>query len=401
MDIKIDDETGRITTMGELPVLEEEKGKTWIDAEGLHVFPGGIDVHVHFRDPGNPQKEDFYTGSRAALYGGITTILDMPNTEPKTITLEALEEKRKIAKEKAVCDYGLYFGATNDNYLGAAKSGAIALKIFMAASTGDFYVKDFTSLVKHFKNFPGMISVHAEDPKTIEAFGRSIKAEIAAVQKVLRLAANLDRPVHICHVTSLKTIKVIEEAKRKGVKATFEMTPHHLLLNEKDLAKHDYLNCLPPLRDEQEQKILLAHMEKADVFASDHAPHTKEEKKGEKKPAGIPGVDVMFRLLLDLTSKNRLFPVDLAKRIAYNPARIFNIQRKGFIKSGYDGDLVLVNLEEEYRFDKTYSKCGWSPYLGRTLWGKIMKVYLRGKEVFNGEEVTAEKGFGKEIEHKH
>lgn len=406
-DIKIDGE--RIAGLGRFEAPPEET----IEASGMYVFPGLIDAHVHFREPGLTHKEDFLTGTRAALSGGVTTILDMPNTKPPTTTVRLMREKRMEAKGKALCDFGLHMGATNSNFEEVKNADPLSLKIFMGSTTGDLLVSDYITFTRHFALFKANrpICVHAEDEKMLEKF-REKKArywnavrppvcEHFAIGRALRAAENAMKRVHVCHITTPESVEMVASAKNRGVRATCEVTPHHLLLNECDEEKLGGLGRVnPPLRSRSEQAKLWGMMHKIDLIASDHAPHTLDEKESDEPPSGMPGVETLFPLMLDSMGKGRITPSRLMVMTAKNPARIFGIPMKGEIRPHYYADLVLVDMNERYtiKSESLFTKCGWSPFEGRQVRGRIKKVFLRGELVFDGEQVIAKPGVGKTVE---
>lgn len=383
--------------------IEKAKGEV-LDATGLYILPGLIDAHVHLRDPGLTQKEDFHTGTRAALAGGFTTILDMPNTLPPTTTAHALAEKMKIAKEKAVCDYGFHFGATKDNLEEILRVSPPSLKLYTAASTGNLLIDSFPKQFEYFGSFmrERPLLVHAEDNALIEANKkkykihsqiRSSEAAQYGVRKAVLLAKYFNRKIHICHATTAEEIEIA----KSYANATVEVTPHHLFLNTRDEKKLGNFGIVnPPLRKEKERAALWKSLSRADIIASDHAPHTKEEKKGPV--AGVPGLETTLPLLLDAANKKMLTLQRIAELCARNPARIFGLRKKGELKEGFYADLTLVDLREKWKIkgENLETKCKWTPFERREVRGKVKKVILRGKLVFD-EGVLAKKGCGKQI----
>jgi dihydroorotase len=360
-----------------------------IDASGYLVLPGLIDAHVHLRDPGATQKEDFHSGTRAAVAGGVTTVLDMPNNNPPTTTLERLEEKRAIASRKAVCDYGFHFGAGADNFGEVKKARPGSLKIYMGKTTGDLFLPDEKLIFLHFQNFPKEkpIVVHAEDQAIIEAEGRTPLAAQVAVAKAAMLAEKSGRTICIAHASTAREI----ELAKKWKKSLVETCPHYLFLNEKKIAHlGSFGKVYPPVRSETERKKLLGALDSVDYVSTDHAPHLPEEKEGGA--AGFPGLETSLALMLDAYNRKQIRMEWILSRMCENPARIFNIRGKGRIDPGFQADLILVDLRREWkvRAESMQSKCGWTPYEGMNLKGKVEKAIFRGELVLEGGEIINE-----------
>lgn len=360
-----------------------------IDAKGLLVLPGLIDVHVHLRDLGTSHKEDFYTGTCAALAGGVTTVLDMPNNAPSIDSIKMLEEKKKVANSKVVCDYGLYFGANTNNFEDVKKvDGVAGLKIYAAHTTGNLLVTNPVHLECHFSAFDKTkpICVHTGgDPSS-----------------VLELARRFGNKIHICHVSSAKELGIIRKARQDGVDVSCEVTPHHMFLEKKDEKRlRAFAKMKPPLIDRNTRMKLWENLENVDIFATDHAPHTKKEKRQEfeKAPAGVPGLETMLPLLLDAVNRKMMTIEQLVRMTSYVPAQRFWVKNKGQIWKGYDADFVLVDPKKEYVIseDKLFTKCGWTPFEGRRICGKIEKVFVQGVEAYDGENILVKKGFGRDL----
>ncbi len=386
-----------------------------VDASGLCIFPGLVDAHVHFRDPGATHKEDFYTGTRAALAGGVTTIIDMPNYHPPTISKKNYEEKGRIAREKAVCDYSLRFGASENNFEEVKKANPHSLKIFTCETGSELRVLELKNIFAHFRNFDARkpICIHCEDQHLIDVLARKHAADSVemhnrirsplcaalALSKILFLAHRAPRKIHICHVSTEGELALL---RKKSKNITCEVTPHHLFLSEEDLKKlGNFGKTNPPLRSARDRAALWRHLNMIDIVASDHAPHTREEKEQDyhAAPSGVPGVETTLPLLLDAASKKRITLARIAQMTSSNPARIFNLKNKGDVAVGKDADLVLVDLKKArvIEGEKLFTKCKWSPFEGRKLRGVVERVFLRGREVFDGENILAKRGYGKEI----
>lgn len=378
------------------------KVKREIDCSGKYILPGAVDAHVHFREPGMTAKEDFKTGSEAALAGGVTTILDMPNTKPPTVTLEALLNKRALACEKCKCNFGFHFGISEEHFSelkkAAAEPDVYSLKAYLSESSGGMRIS-YEFLERIFARIDKLVTVHAEDQHFIEEnlkkFGESksplvhslIRSEacaVAAVKKVLHLAKKYDRRVHIAHVSTAAELEIIRKFKNENV--TCEVTPHHLFLNIHEYDKQgNFVKVNPSLRSHEDQEALWQGIDDGtvDICASDHAPHTFAEKDVEypKAPAGVPGVETMLPLLLHEVNKERLTINKVAKIVSRRPAEIFALTGKGMIAEGMDADLVVcdMDLERVIENSKLKTKCRWSPFAGWKLRGWPVLTVCSGK----------------------
>jgi dihydroorotase len=396
--------------------LAPEAGEEVIEAGGQLVLPGLIDSHVHFREPGGTHREDFFTGTLAALAGGVTTILDMPNTQPPTDSRERLAEKATLAAGKAVVDYGFYLGATESNVeeAAAASDAVAALKLYMGSSTGSLLVTEFAPLYRHFSTFPlhKPIVVHAEDEQSLKYFGSlhprdhnqarpALSAQIA-VSRALAIAEKTGRALHIAHTTTARELELIREAKQKGVHVTCEVTPLHLFLSEEDQHRlGNFGKVNPPLRAASDRAALWTYFDTIDTIATDHAPHTRAEKNQpyEQAPSGMPGVQTMLPLLLTAASEGKVALNEIVKRCVVHPARIFGLKTKGALEIGKDADIVLVNADVEYELtdEQMLSKCGWTPFAGRKVKGRIEQVFLRGSPAYDRGRFLLKPGSGKPV----
>ncbi|MBN1811843.1 MAG: dihydroorotase family protein [Anaerolineae bacterium] len=392
--------------------LSAPPGARVVDANGLLIFPGLIDPHVHLREPGGEHKEDFLSGTRAALAGGFTTVLAMPNTSPALTDHETLAQARASATSKAVCDVGFFVGATADNTEQAAElKGVVGLKLYMGSSTGSLLVADLAGQAAHFERYRGVVAVHAEDEEAVEYF--RTRAHFAAhgqrrppicaslaVSRALALAERFETRLHICHVSTAHELALIRDAKARDVKATCEVTPHHLFLDSEDETRLGALGQMnPPLRAQKDVDVLWENLDIVDCIATDHAPHTLEEKRGPTPPSGVPGLETALALMLTAVHEGRLPLAEIARLMATGPARVFGLERKGHIAPGYDADLTLVDINAEWTIGEwpLQTKCGWSPFEEHRVKGAVKQVFLRGQEVYSNKRILAKPGYGQVI----
>lgn len=350
-------------------------------------LPGLIDVHVHLRDMGQEHKEDFYSGTCAALAGGFTTVLDMPNNKLPITSLPRLEEKINEARKKTVCDIGFYFCSVGDNFEEFKKASKIAfgLKLYLSPTTGNYLLlKDKLGLVyKHWENDTPIL-IHSEESgeKTIE--------------EVIKQIRKYKKKTHICHIASRFELEQVIIAKNMGLPITCGVTPHHLFLLENDVKLlGPYALMKPPLLTRNERDFLWKNLKYIDVFESDHAPHTVLEKENPPvggPPYGVPGLETMLPLFLTEVSNGRLTMEDVIDRVCYNPARIFGVKTD-------KSSRVEVDLSDSYviKNENLKTKCGWSPFNGWKVKGRVKKVFLRGKEVFRDGKILASPGEGQVV----
>ena len=381
-------------------------GAEVIEAHGLHLFPGGVDAHVHLRDPGATHKEDFTSGTRAALAGGFTTVLDMPNNPEPTTTASAFRTKAELASTRACCDFGLFVGATEDNAVEAAGiPEAVGLKLYMGSSTGDLLVADLETQYCHFATYPRHkpLAVHAEDELAVHLFSQAerrppICAELATA-RAIALARFAQRRLHLCHVSTSAEFEAALLARRQGLRLTFEVAPHHLFLTADDENQLGPLAIMnPPLRQQAHQEVLWQGLPQADMVASDHAPHTLAEKAAMPPPAGVPGLETTLPLLLEAAAEGRLTLPQVARLVAAGPAAAFALPHKGRIAPGYHADLTLVDLSATTVLgQRLHTKCQWTPFAGKQVRGRIERVFLRGQDAVMASRVLAEAGWGRLI----
>jgi len=371
-DILIED--GKIAAVG-----NSLSGDQTVKASGLLVLPGLIDPHVHLREPGDTYKEDFATGSRAAIAGGFTTVIDMPNNAIPTTTKERLDEKIRLAKKKAVCDVFFHFGGTDDNFDEVKKADPGSLKLYLGQTTGGMVLKQPFSLEKHFINFskdrPVVLHAcdHSEDEK------ENIRKTIQTLENSLGLAERLGRRVHLAHASTGKEIQIAGRYARCSI----EVAPHHLFLSTNDFERlGPYAKVYPPLRSEQKQIGLWSALDKVDCIATDHAPHTVEDK--ERGAAGFPGLETSLGLMLTGCRRGLLDKIWVAQRMSRNPAGLFNMSDRGRLEKGLLGDITIVDPKKKWKVDATQleTKCKWTPFDGMELTGKVHTVIKRGEVLF-------------------
>ena len=403
------------------------QASTKMDLKGHIVLPGLIDPHAHLRDQQLAYKEDFFSGTAAAAAGGVTLAIDMPNNKPVTMDAQSLRERMKLAETKAVVNVAFYsaFPENLEEMRKIVKEGAVAFKLFLSQKIGGLDPVDDEALLRAF-NEAGIrrvpVAVHAEDKETLEnkrkemqQAGRdnveayltvhSTNAETRAIQRMVQLAEKSHFHIHFCHVSSAAGLDIVLAAKRMGLTVTCEVTPHHLLLSSKRLKRHGTMAIMnPPLRTEEDIKELWSALKQGsiDALASDHAPHTIEEKEAKSvwdvKP-GIPGLETMLPLLLTQVNKGRLTIPDLVRLTSENPAEIFHLKGRGGLGEGYYADLVVVDMRREYRIESSrfYSKAKYSPFDGWKVKGKPIKTFVNGQLVMDEGEVVAKPGVGKII----
>jgi dihydroorotase-like cyclic amidohydrolase len=346
-------------------------------------LPGLIDPHVHLREPGAIYKEDWDSGTAAALAGGFTIILGMPNTRPPITDAETLGVALKAAQQKARCDYAHYIGAGTDNIetVVALASQTAGLKMYLDQTYGPLKLDDMSSWMAHFEHWPHLMPIiaHAEN--------RSLAA-------VILMAAMYDRSVHLAHVSLQEEILLIREAKRRGVKVTCEVAPHHLFLSEDNIPSlgAGRSEVRPRLATEKDRQALWNNLDVIDCFATDHAPHTLEEKDSANPPPGFPGLETALPLFLTAVHENKLTLDDLIERMVINPRRIFHIPEQEETWIEVDDDSVW-----EIHASETHTRCGWTPFEGWKVRGRVERVILRGVEAFRDGKVLAQPGSGKDL----
>jgi len=337
-------------------------------------LPGLIDPHVHLREPGATHKEDFETGTMAAIAGGFTTVLDMPNNPEPTISPESLQRKITLAGNRVYCDIGFHFGATAKGveYFEQVKGEVFGLKVYMNHTTGTLLMEDKEELNRVFAGWP------REKPIIVHAEGETLVTAIA-------LARLNNRRLHVAHVATKEDVEMVREAKEKGLPVTCEVTPHHLFLTEADVQALGPFGIMKPsLKTETDRLALWGNLKLGviDMIATDHAPHTKEEKLSEKPPFGVPGLETSLPLLLTAVAEDKLTLDQVVDLTSTNPRKIFGI---GELTETF----TEVDLKESYIIDakNLKTKCAWTPFEGKRVTGRILRVVLRGEIVFDGGNV--------------
>ncbi len=349
-------------------------------------LPGLIDPHVHVREPGQTHKEDWDSATQAALAGGVTMILAMPNTKPPIFDAATLDRALEAARQKARCDYAQFVGAGPDNsdLLPALAPKAAGLKMYLDSTFGELRLDDMTLWMPHFANYP------KEYPIVLHSESRTMAAGIL-------FAALYDRPVHIAHISLKEEVLLIKAARERGIKVTCEVCPHHLFLSEEDIpaisSGHPGRGEVRPrLATKEDVDSLWENMDVIDCFATDHAPHTLEEKDSDNPPPGFPGLETLLPLLLTAVNDGRLTLDDIFVKSIINPRKIFNLpeQPETWIE-------VDQKAEYEIRAADQFTRCGWTPFEGWKVKGKIIKVVLRGTTAFEDGKILVGSGYGRNI----
>lgn len=411
------------------------KGKVIeIEGEGKYLLPGVIDDQVHFREPGLTDKATIYTESKAALAGGVTSFMEMPNTIPNATKQSILEEKYDIASRTSLANYSFFFGVTNDNYdevirMNSRKSEVCGIKIFMGSSTGNMLVDDHNTLNRIFKDSELLIATHCEDEATIRQNYADIKANKINLQPsdhpiirntdacykssslAIDLAKKYNTRLHILHISTAKELELFTNTiPLEQKRITSEVCVHHLSFSEADYDKLGYLiKCNPAIKSEDDQKALWEGLleNKLDVIATDHAPHLLSEKEPpyEKAHSGLPLVQHALSIMLDHVENGKITLEQVVNKMSHSVAKCFNIQDRGYLFEGYFADLVMIdkNLSTSVNKENILYKCGWSPFTGRTFPGSVTKTFVNGNCVYqnqNGSLVWDESIKGKRLNFK-
>ena len=402
-------ENGVITDITEADLPCDEV----IDAKGLLLLPGAIDDQVHFRDPGLTHKGDIATESRAAVAGGVTSFMDMPNTVPNTLTQQLLQDKYDIAAEKSMANYSFYMGASNDNIEEVIKTNpqdVCGIKVFMGSSTGNMLVNNGGTLQRLFQEAPCLIATHCEDediirrnidiykskygddaPASIHPLVRSAEACYKTSSEAAELASKYGTHLHILHISTAKEIELFRnDIPLKDKKITAETCLHYLLFDDRDYEKKGmFLKCNPAVKTEDDKLALIqaCNDNHIDILATDHAPHTLEEKNKPYFSAPSGGTSVQHLLLgaLELANKGIMTKEKVVELLSHNPATLFKINKRGFIREGYYADLVLINPNKRHVIsnnDVLY-KCGWTGYSGMELSCSVTHTFINGELVYH------------------
>ena len=422
---------GKILQISTDKKLQPEEGEHFVDGTGLHLLPGCIDPQVHFRDPGQPEKEDLGSGSAAGVSGGITSFLDMPNNAPSITNLDGMQGKLRTAAKKCVSNYGFFIGATEDNIEDLQEAvgtkdnpvaipGICGIKIFMGSSTGTLLVSDRTKLERIFTETAGLIAVHAEDEermnerkKLVEgrtdiaahAYYRDDITALLATKLSVELAIKTGHRLHILHLTSGIEADYLSDYCKLPSKAehhpiiTTEVLPQHLTFDETDVDERGVrLQMNPPIRYSADRDILWSRLIDGTIqcIATDHAPHTLEAKsKGfPNAPSGMPGVETSLAVMLNFVNEGKCSIEDVVRWMSANVADCYQMIGKGRLEEGYDGDVVLVdmNYAATIKDEESWTRVAWNPFEGRTLVGWPVLTVVNGTPVFERNQITGHKG---------
>ncbi|HNP18908.1 MAG TPA: dihydroorotase [Fulvivirga sp.] len=379
-----------------------------IDAKGNYLLPGLIDDQVHFREPGLTHKAQIFTESRAAVAGGVTSFMEMPNTVPNTLTQELLEDKYNIGQRDSLANYSFFMGASNDNLEEVLKTDArkvCGVKVFMGSSTGNMLVDNQKTLEGIFSKVPMLIATHCEDEATIrkniakykDQFGEDVPIEYHPIIRseeacyisssmAVGLAKKYNSKLHVLHISTAKELGLFENKTPLNQKRiTAEACIHHLWFNDTDYAKKgSFIKWNPAVKAKSDQEAILKAVLDGtiDVIATDHAPHTKEEKQGSyfKAPSGGPLVQHSLVTLLEMYHQGKISLEQIVQKACHNPAILFDVEKRGFVKEGFYADLVLADLNKPWKVstDNILSKCGWSPFEGTTFKSSITHTWVSG-----------------------
>jgi dihydroorotase (multifunctional complex type) len=421
-DCSIAIEDGKIEKIGRETQMPQADEKT--DLHNLLVLPGLVDEHVHLRDEGKAYKEDFSSGTAAAAAGGFTTVLDMPNNDPVTMSAMRLENRMELASRRIFVNVGFYseFPKTLPEIKNIVTQGALGFKLFMGNQVGGLNIDDDTALKETCRTIADLkvpLAVHAEDKAMLSANEAKLKqaqktapadylrahteaVELKAIERLLKISDGTGVHLHFCHITTKEGLAAIAEAKKAEKPVTCEVTPNHLMLSSDDLQRYGSMVIIaPPLRDRTHVDALWRGLDdgSVDTLGSDHAPHTLEEKLASNVwdvKAGIPGLEVTLPLMLTMVRKNRLTLNQVVSFLAEKPAQIYGLTDCGILEIGKNADLTIVDYNRQYKIDaaKFKSRAKFSPYNGWDVYGKVAKTIVNGQLVFEDGEVIAKGGSG-------
>ena len=396
VDVAIKD--GKIQQIGQI----SDEAKEIVNAEGQTVLPGCIDTQTHFREPGSTDTEDLHSGSRAAIVGGITSVFEMPNTNPPTSTKKEFQRKLDLAKNRMYCNYAFYFGATADNANELADlknlEGCCGIKLFAGSSTGNLLVADEKDIETVFQNSSKVVAVHSEDEAILNInkklikngdvhshpIWRSEECAISSTRRIVRIAERYNKKAHVLHITTKQEIDFLSQHKGN---ITFEITPQHLTIYAPDCYDKlgTYAQMNPPLRDKSHYDRLWYAVKNNlnDTIGSDHAPHLKvnKDKKYPDTPSGMPGVQTLLPVMLNHVNKGKLKIEQLINLVCENPVKIFGIKNKGYIKKDFDADFTIIDMKKEIEIknENIESKCKWSPFNGEKFLGTPVVTIINGE----------------------
>lgn len=418
-------EEGKFIKIGRQPQMPNADQK--INLQGMLTLPGLIDAHVHLRDEKKSYKEDFISGTSAAAAGGFTTVLDMPNNQPLTNSVETLKNRLEIVKKRAIVNVGLFseFPEKLSELPQISSENPIGFKLFMGNQVGGLNIDDDQALKEGFQtvgNINTVIAIHAEDKNQIMLNEQKLKqgkhdsikdfllvhteqAEVQAIKRVLKASKDTNAQLHFCHVTSQQGLEAIKEEKKIGKKITCEVTPNHLMLSAADVTHYGMMAImLPPLRDRNHQEALIRGVNQGDIdiIGSDHAPHTIEEKSANsvwEVKAGVPGLETTLPLMLTLVKKKWLPFQRLVELLAEKPAEIYGLTSKGKLEQGKDADITVIDYNQQWKIaaSKFKSKAKFSLFDNWEVIGKPTKTFVNGNLVMDNNEIVANPGSGKII----
>ena len=405
----------------------DSESKIVIDIDGKHVIPGLIDDQVHFREPGLTHKGEIATESKAGLAGGVTSYFEMPNVNPTTTTNENLTKKFELASTRSLSNYSFHLGGSNTNIEEIKKvdiNQAAALKVFMGASTGEMLVDSIDALDDIFNYSPLIVVTHCEDPQRVtdneklffEKYGNDLSAEqhhlIRDVEScylssslAVSLAKKYDADLHVFHLTTEKEMELFTKGEIDGKKITAEVCVHHMYFNESYYAElGNQIKCNPSIKEESDRLALIKalHDNKIDIIATDHAPHTWDEKmmKYQDAPAGLPLVQHGLQILMEFYDQDILSLETIVEKTSHNVAKRFQVKDRGFIREGYYADLAVVDIDKNYEVTKEniLYKCAWSPFMGKTFKSSVHMTICNGHIAFQDGQVNKDIPFGMQIE---
>ena len=412
------DRISKIIPSGTTPVADADKV---IDCTNLYIIPGIIDDQVHFREPGSTHKGDIRSESAAAVLGGVTSYMDMPNNNPPAANLEMLKIKNRIASENSYANWSFYLGAENNNLdqiLQVNPADVCGIKIFMGSSTGNMLVDNPETLEKIFSLSHALIAVHCEEESIIrknlksavESFGdkiqfsmhpaiRSREACIASTRKAIGLAIKYNSRLHILHISTREELEMLKEASKINPGITGEVCVHYMLLDSRDYASYGSLmKCNPAIKEVADRKAIIEAVREGivKVVATDHAPHTKQEKDSNylNAPSGLPLIQHSFQMMWDLHKSGCFNEFVVVDRMTHSPANNFKIKDRGFLREGYYADIMVFDPNKEDKTSTTAPayKCGWSPFAGRIFSSSVIHTFVNGVQVVSEGKLTGLKG---------